>query len=439
MTRTAIILAGHGSHISPQTAGLVWQHVDRLRAAGVADEVTAAFWKEAPSFHRVFDSLLADDITIVPLFTAQGYFTRTVIPAEMGLQGMVTLRRGRALRYTRTLGEHPYLAQIVQRRVFDALRLSGAPPDQTAVAIIGHSTERNPESRQATEYQAELIRDAGIVAEVVAVYLDDSPAIGEVYDLTSAPNLIAVPYFLALGSHTTIDVPEALALQPGQSLGWVRDRAVYYTPPVGIEESMQDVILELARDAGAPLRDAQTGDSAWDCFPAAGRDDLIAAVQQAGTLQLGRLTLTQSEVRAASGDPCGASFDDPGLLRAFVREQPFRPLVTSVDLPAGWRVEVMEPDRLHAVVETIYPGLVADWSANRRKVFTVDSLEATTARQTGMYRTLSALDQTQRAATVAQVCSHCVRHPTWFDGAPSELPCAEACNVWMTAALESTD
>ena len=39
-----------------------------------ADEVTAAFWKELPSFHTVIDSLEADEITIVPLFTAQGYF-----------------------------------------------------------------------------------------------------------------------------------------------------------------------------------------------------------------------------------------------------------------------------------------------------------------------------------------------------------------------------
>src|SRR5215813_8298367 len=109
---TALILAGHGSHISPSTAGIIWQRVDELRALGVADEITAAFWKEMPSFHGVIHSLNADDITIVPLFTAQGYFTRTVIPAEMGLDGAITRRDGRTLRYTRTLGEHPYLGFV---------------------------------------------------------------------------------------------------------------------------------------------------------------------------------------------------------------------------------------------------------------------------------------------------------------------------------------
>ena len=87
MTGTALVLAGHGSHISPETAGIVWEQVDKLRALNVADEVTAAFWKETPSFHQVIDTLTADDMTIVPLFTAQGYFTQTVIPAEMGLTG----------------------------------------------------------------------------------------------------------------------------------------------------------------------------------------------------------------------------------------------------------------------------------------------------------------------------------------------------------------
>ncbi|MCC6805248.1 MAG: cobalamin biosynthesis protein CbiX, partial [Anaerolineae bacterium] len=172
---TAVVLVGHGSHISPETAGVVWEQVDRLRGLGVADEVTAAFWKEMPSFHQVIDTLAAADVTIVPLFTAQGYFTRTVIPAEMGLDGAVTRRGGRTLRYTPTLGEHPYLARAVRQRVADALRLSGADPASAAVAIIGHGTRRSPESRGATEAQAAQVRD--LTAESIAVFLDDSPSI----------------------------------------------------------------------------------------------------------------------------------------------------------------------------------------------------------------------------------------------------------------------
>jgi sirohydrochlorin cobaltochelatase len=438
---TAIVLAGHGSHISPRTAGLVWEHVDGLRALGLVDEVTAAFWKEAPSFHQVLRSLAATDVTVVPLFTAQGYFTQTVIPAEMGLAGPLTIRDGRTIRYTRTLSEHPYLSQIVRQRVRDALQASGAPPSETAVAIIGHSTRRNPESRRATEAQAKLIRASEVVAEVVDVYLDDSPAIDEVYTLTSAPTLIAVPYFLALGSHTTQDVPGELGLEPGQTSGQVRGRKVYYTPPVGVEQSLQEVIIELARDAGTPLCEAQNqaqGGSAWDHYPATGRDDLIAAVNEAGHMSFGQLLLTAHEVRRNGREQPLETLTDPAALRARVREQPFRPLSTSADLPGGWRVPVSDPAMLHAVVETVYPGAVADWAAHRRGALPLETLASTTARQTGMYRALSGYAHS--ADMVARVCGGCVRHPTWYFGhsPAAAIPCAEACNLWMTEALEAT-
>src|SRR5438046_2906226 len=108
-TKTALVIAGHGSHLSAQTAAPAWQHADAIRAMGVFDEVTCAFWKEAPSLRRVLDTLTADDITIVPLFTSQGYFTRTVLPTELQLDGAITHRNGRVIRYANTAGSHPHM------------------------------------------------------------------------------------------------------------------------------------------------------------------------------------------------------------------------------------------------------------------------------------------------------------------------------------------
>src|ERR1700749_779556 len=141
--KTAFVLAGHGSHISPETAGLGWRHVDGLRGMNISAKVTAAFWKEMPSFNAVFASLEATDITVVPLFTAQGYFTQTVIPAEMGLTGAITQRDGKTIRYARTLSEHPYLGEVVKQRIEQAMTLLKTAPDQTAIALVGHSTKRN--------------------------------------------------------------------------------------------------------------------------------------------------------------------------------------------------------------------------------------------------------------------------------------------------------
>ncbi len=455
MTKTGIVLAGHGSHISAQTASIVWEQVDRLRALNAADEITAAFWKEAPSFQTVLDTLTADDITIVPLFTAHGYFTRTVIPTEMELTGAITRRAGRTIRYTEPLGAHPRLSDIVWARVVDAMRDLGVAADATAVAVIGHSTRRHPESRAATEAHAAALRELGIAAQVVAVYLDDTPEIADVYTLTDAPNLIAVPYFLALGSHVTIDVPGELGLASGETRATIHGRTVIYAPPVGIDAGLTDMILDLAgiENADSIKQVSQRHAPAWSGFPTAGRAALIEAGQRAGTLTFGELRLTRDCIHV-EGDPApNDTIRDPATLRARVREMPFRPLATSRDLPRGWRVEIDTPAMLHAVVETVYPGAVADWAAAVAGTLPVRALAATIARQTGNYRALSALDTAACAGLVARVCGGCVRHPTWHDAAKRDavgaqhdssaraeiIPCPEACNVWLSAALKEVE
>jgi len=433
---TALILAGHGSHITPATAGVVWKHVDALRKLAVADEVTAAFWKEMPSFHTVVNTLVSDDITIVPLFTAQGYFTRTVIPAEMDLNNGAL--PGRLLRYSRTLSEHPYLGAIVRQRIEDTLRKTGLRPSETAVAIIGHGTKRDPDSRRATEAQAETIRDASIAAEVVALYLDDTPSIPDVYTLTRASAIIAVPYFLAPGSHTTLDVPQALGLTPGASTGNIQGRTVYYTPPIGTEDSLPEVILELAREAGAPLR-PPTISSAWNSFPVAGRERLLNTVAQEGELVFGQLRLTSQQIMVDGDLVPYETIMDPAALRTRLRENPFRPLATSSDLPGGWRVPISAPDMLHAVVETVYPGAVAYWDAQCRGTLDTQSLADVAARQTGMFRQLADFQHTD--ILVVAVCDHCVLYPAWLSGSQSVgmFPCAEPCNFWMSRALEAKE
>ncbi len=435
MTRTALVLAGHGSHLSPETAAIVWQQVDQLRALNVADEFAAAFWKEQPAFHQVIDTLAADDMTVVPLFTAQGYFTQTVIPAEMGLTGALTRRDGRLIRYTPTLSQHPYLARVVRQRIIDAIEQNGIDPADVTIAVIGHGTKRHPDSRQATIAQAEQARD--LAAESFAVFLDDSPAIADIYALATKPVIIAVPFFLALGSHTTVDVPAALGVPDGAATATINGRQVIYTPPVGVDADLSSAILEIIRDAGAPLREASTAPE-WAGFPSVGRDALIEVVRANGWIELGELTITLHEVRPTEIDFEReiVEFSDPAALRDHVRRQPFRPLPTSTDLPRDWVVRVNQRAQLHAVVETIYPGVVAEWA--RRASLTVTALDDVAARQTGIYRRAADLSPSQRAATVIQLCGRCVRQPTWFSGNPNPIPCAEACNLWLSRALEHT-
>jgi sirohydrochlorin cobaltochelatase len=433
--KTALVLAGHGSHISPETAGLVWQHVDALRAMNIADEITAAFWKEMPSFHTVFASLEATDITLVPLFTAQGYFTQTVIPTEMGLTDTITRRDGRTIRYARTLSEHPYLGEVVKQRIEQAMYLLGTSHEQTAVALVGHSTKRNPESRKATEAQAEVVRQSGAASEVVALYLDDTPAIADVYRMTSAPNLIVVPYFLANGSHTTIDVPRELGFD-GHDLNkttTINNRTVYYTQPVGVEDDLLNTIIELAREAGAPLKPPSKG-SSWDGFPSHGLDQLQALIG-IGSGIIGQLQITADAVRHINDDQPTVTLTEPDALRRKVRENPFRPLATSADLPCGWHVPTNgDLRRVQAIIETVYPG------TSGNNLTPPNSLENLLQRQTGRYQEIQQMNESTRTEVVRHVCGKCVRQPMWVsnevDVKARILKCPEPCDYWLSAALK---
>lgn len=436
MSGVALVLAGHGSHISAETAGVVWRYVDRLRRMGVADEITACFWKELPAFSRVLDSVAADEVVVVPVFTAQGYFTRDVLPAEMGLDGPLTRRGKRRIHLTPTVGEHKLLDSIVNARLRDTVDRFGLQPDQTAAAIIGHGTPRNRNSRAAARAQAERLRALGWLREVVAVYLDDEPAIASVYHNTSSPNIIALPYFLAEGSHVTGDVPRALGISGGRAAESVNGRKVFYCEPVGADELICQVILELARETGLAFNCREHGGD-WFAFPAAGRSTLLSALKRKGIMRFGQVMLSADQAWRSGDSAPGRAMSTPGELRAHLRDTPFRPLPTSADLPGGWRVDLAAPEQAHAVLETVYPGLATDWAARQSGQFATESLQTVSQRQVGMFKDIHLLPRPLVKQTVEEVCAGCVCQPTWWQArksASAALPCRSACNLWLSKA-----
>ena len=438
MSGIALILAGHGSHISANTAGAVWSYVDRLRSWGVADEVTACFWKEAPAFSQALDTVVADEVVIVPVFTARGYFTSEVLPTELGIKGDSAEVDGRRIHVTKALGEHPQLQSIVERRLEEALARFQLRPDETAVAIIGHGTRRNRGSRDTARQQARRIRDLHWLGEVVDVYLDDEPDIPSLYRSTRAANIIALPYFLADGSHVRVDVPRALGITDLDSVNHVNGRSVYYLEAVGSDESICRVILDLARAAGPPFAKRKTS-GAWSGFPLAGRSALLHALESERMLQIGQVKVDSQRVWHCGNSAANRALRSPAALRDFVRADPFRPLATSADLPEGWEVALDNPGQAHAVIETIYPGLIADWAAHRRGALKTESLQEIGRRQSGMFKDIHLLPIRVIRSTLDKICGKCVRQPTWWleISAPAGgLPCRAPCNQWLSSARQ---
>jgi sirohydrochlorin ferrochelatase len=304
------------------------------------------------------------------------------------------------------------------------------------VALIGHSTRRNPTSKAATEAHAAHLRALYPTSQVEAVYLDDDPAIPTIYDSARNKTIVAVPYFLAAGSHTTQDVPTALGLQPKAREGLIGSHRVYYTPPLGVGTELVEAIKDLAHAAGMPAPATPASSSPWGSFPRKGGDLLWDVVEQFGELRFGQLYLIPDEVVIYTvGDLDTTSLlSKPSQIRRVSRELPFRPL--SYPIPGGWVAKAGSAERLHAIVETVYPGAVADWASAYRGTFTTESLEDTLARQTGQYRALRSITPLQQKAVCDDVCRGCPRAPTWANVVSSKtIPCREACNVWLSAAL----
>ena len=436
MSGVALILAGHGSHVSPNTAGIAWRYVDRLRRSGVADEVTACFWKEPPEFSSVLTTVKSTDIVIVPLFTAAGYFSAEVLPTEMGLAGGLTEVDGARIHLTPALGEHPLMDSIVETRLRGALARHGLAPSETAAAIIGHGTGRSPRSRDTARHQAERIRGLRWFNEVVDVYLDDEPDIPSLYRTTRSPHIIALPYFLAEGSHVSQDVPRALGISGQRPLERVKGRCVYYCEPVGADETICEAILDLARGAGLPFK-GESGNGDWSGFPAAGRRALMKALESGRILKFGQIKVSR-ELVWKGRDPNDCSVvNSPADLRRRLRENPFRPLPTRTDLRGGWQVQLEQPEQAHAVIETVYPGLIADWAAQKAKTLRIQTLETIGRRQQGMFKNIHKLPRELMQKAIESVCGACIRQPSWWTGpqpAAAGLPCPAPCNFWLSTA-----
>lgn len=238
----ALLLVGHGSHLNPDSSAPVYMHAKELRTRALFDEVEAAFWKEEPNLSHALDGIASDDVTVVPIFISSGYFTKEIVPRELGLNDKLTEIGGRLIRYTEPIGAHPSLAKVIVQRAREA----GAEGSE-ALAVLGHGTPRNPRSEQNVYDQADRVAQLGHFAEVVTVFLDQEPQLGKVFDLVKSQRIVMVPLFIADGWHVGQTIPAELeGAVKGLSSGQSRLR---FGKAVGTHPSIVDVVEQLAEEA----------------------------------------------------------------------------------------------------------------------------------------------------------------------------------------------
>ena len=184
MTRTrdaALLIVAHGSTVNPDSSAPTLAHAAEIRRRKVFANVECAFWKEEPSLRDalfLFDPELIREIYVVPNFISEGYFTQTVVPRELELDGPITKRSNEQVwKYCEPVGNHPLMTELLLKRARDVA--PNASPAETALLIVAHGTDLNENSAVAAKREAEKIRELGKYAAVLNVYMEEAPLVSD--------------------------------------------------------------------------------------------------------------------------------------------------------------------------------------------------------------------------------------------------------------------
>lgn len=275
----ALILAGHGSKRHPAAAIAAKRHAVALAARGQFAEVHAGFLRQAPALPDLVAETHCARTYIVPLLTAAGYVTGTVIPEVLGLQGPVTRRPdGRVLHYCEPVGSHQRFPALVAARVRAvAEEAYGLPLGTVEVVIVGHGSGRDDASAQATLRLVESVRRELPAAQVAAAFIDQEPLLGSAGATTERRHLVVVPYLFGAGRHGVEDIPAMLGVDadaadreelaaglPQIGPFALGGRQVWICRAIGWEPEIADFILDMVnafdrRHPGAPTGNALKG------------------------------------------------------------------------------------------------------------------------------------------------------------------------------------
>lgn len=255
--RSALVIAGHGSTLNPDSSSPTLAHARSIREMEVFAEVAVCFWKEEPGFGEVFRMIDSPEVFVVPNFISEGYFTRTVIPREMGLEGPTTRRGARTIHYCEPAGNHSSMTSLLVRQARSSA--PGIPPAETSLFIVGHGTGLDENSAAAAREQAARIAAGGEYAEVFPAYMEEEPFIADWHRLATRPNVVVVPFFISDGLHSYQDIPVLLGIRdevgPAASQSAVfqqnphplREKTLFYTGAIGSAPEFAEVILDQAR------------------------------------------------------------------------------------------------------------------------------------------------------------------------------------------------
>ncbi len=268
--KSALLIVAHGSTVNPDSSAPTLAHAAEIRRREIFADVGCAFWKEEPSLRDalfLFDSESIREVRVVPNFISEGYFTQTVVPRELELNGQIIERsNGQIWKYCEPVGNHPAVTELLLKRAREIA--PDVDPAESSLLIVAHGTDLNENSAVAAKREAEKIRTRGKYAVVLNVYMEEPPLVSDWRKLTETRNVVVVPFFISDGLHSYEDIPVLLGIvvaagvdrgrpgsaPPATARGEVfrrnpykiDGRSLFYAPSIGTDPGFADIIIEQA-------------------------------------------------------------------------------------------------------------------------------------------------------------------------------------------------
>ena len=259
-----LLLVAHGSTSEPRALRSARAHAERIRGTDAFESVETAFLKGGPDVGDVLQANSGDEVVVVPLLTSEGYFAGTVVPREV--TGAVP--ENSIVTYASPVGTSPLLSDVIRRRVRHAI---GDRRDSVALALVGHGSERTPGSGAAVRAHADRLRTREEFESVRAFFTDEEPTVETLLERVDAEEIVAVPVFMAEGTHVREDIPRRLGVtNGGEEPSTVDGRTITYTDPVGTDPAIAWIALQSALEAveGATFEGSSTEPYVWNASSA---------------------------------------------------------------------------------------------------------------------------------------------------------------------------
>lgn len=236
-SRTALIIAAHGSSRRGEAA----EHVERIAAAIRAQnrfsEVATAYLIDGvdPAGLPLDD---AEAVVIVPFMMADGYLSEKI---TNGLTSTLSQRSPGLRVYTaQPIGLRPEIADFVIERAQEILSGRQWRAEDSRLVLVAHGSSVRPESRRITESQTEAIRTGGRFKSVALALLEEAPRVDDVLAEDMGQSVV-VGLFAAPGGHALDDVSEAIRASGRHNIA--------NAGPVGLAPDISGLVVRCALSA----------------------------------------------------------------------------------------------------------------------------------------------------------------------------------------------